>query len=128
MKRNNEEISALVYRKPTQTDQYLHCSSNYQTSFKEITNKDDLHKENARIKQALKENGYQESIISKIFRKITNNHGLLQSQKLTQVTDIQEKEIRMSINLPFVEGTNERLWCILRSHKIRPIFYTEKTV
>ena len=32
-----------------------------------ITNKDDLHKENIRIKQVLKENGYQESIFNKIF-------------------------------------------------------------
>ena len=141
LKQNNGEISVLIYGKSTHTDQYLHYSSHHQTSCKEsvlsslfngtysvITNKEDLRKENARIKQVLKENGYQESIISKIFRKITNNHGLLQSQKLTQVTDIQEKEIRMSINLPFVEGTNERLWCILRSHKIRPTFYTEKTV
>ena len=80
LKRNNGEISVLVYRKPTHTDQYLHCSSHHQASCKEsvvsslfnrvysvITSKDDLHKENARIKQVLKENGYQESIISKIF-------------------------------------------------------------
>ena len=33
-----------------------------------ITNKDDLHKENVRIKQVLNRNGYQESIISKIFK------------------------------------------------------------
>ena len=64
LKRNNGEISVLVYRKPTHTDQYLHYSSHHQTSCKEsvasslfnrayfiITNKDDLHKENARIKQ-----------------------------------------------------------------------------
>ena len=31
-----------------------------------ITNKDNLTKENGRIKQSLKENGYQESIISKV--------------------------------------------------------------
>ena len=79
-KQNNGEISVLVYRKPTHTDQYLHCSSHHQTSCKEsvisslfnraysiITNKDDLHKENARINQVLKENGYRESI----FRRIT---------------------------------------------------------
>ena len=83
-----------------------------------ITNKDDLHKENARIKQVLKENGYQESIISKIFRRITN-HSLPQTQQLTQVTDNQEKEIRMGINLPYVEGTSKKLWRIFRSHKIR---------
>ena len=117
LKRNNGEISVLVYKKPTRTDQYLHYSSHHQTSCKEsgfsslfnrahsiITNKDDLHKENARIKQVLKENGYRESIINKIFRRITNNHSLPQSQQLTQATDIQEEEIRISINLACVEG------------------------
>ena len=76
----------------------------------------------------LKEKGYQESIISKIFKRITNNHSLPQSQQLTQATDIQEKEIRISINLPYVEGTSEKLRRILRSHKIRSTFYTEKTL
>ena len=50
------------------------------------------------------------------------------SQQLTQATDIQEQEIRMSINLPYVEGTSEKLRRILRSHKIRSTFYTEKTL
>ena len=45
-----------------------------------ITNKDDLTKESARIKQVLKENGYEESIISKIFKRIADNHSLSQSQ------------------------------------------------
>ena len=93
-----------------------------------ITNKDDLHKENARIKQVLKENGYQEGIISKIFRRITNNHNLPQSQQLTQVIGIQDEEIVMSINLPYVEGTGEKLRRILSSHKIRSTFYAEKAL
>ena len=50
-------------------------SSMFNRAYTIITNKDDLHKENARIKQVLKENGYRESIINKIFR-ITNNHSL----------------------------------------------------
>ena len=103
-------------------------SSFFNRAYSVITNKDDLHKENARIKQVLKENGYQESIINKVFRRITNNHRLAQSQQLTQATDIQEEEIRMSINLPYVEGTSEKLRRILRSHKIRSIFYTETTL
>ena len=35
LKQNNGEISVLVYRKPTHTDQYLHYSSYHQTSCKE---------------------------------------------------------------------------------------------
>ena len=114
LKRNNGEISVLVYRKPTHTDQYLHFSSHHQTSCKEspvfslfnriysnITSKDDLHNENTRTKKVLKESD-QESIISKIFKKITKNHSFPKSQQLTQATDIQEKKIRMSINLPYV--------------------------
>ena len=141
LKRNNGEISVLVYRKSTHTDQYLNYSSHHQTSCKEsvvsflfnrtypiITNKDDLHKENARIKQMLKENGYRESIINKIFRRITNNHSLPQSQKLTQATDIQEEEIRITINLLCAEGTSEKLRRTLRSHKIKSTFYTEMTL
>ena len=65
-----------------------------------ITNKDDSAKENSRIKDVLQENEYQESIIGKIFKRITNNHSLPQSQKETQATDFQKEEIRMSITLP----------------------------
>ena len=113
LKRNNGEISVLVYRKPRHTDQYLHYSFHNKTSYKKsvvsslfnrayliIINKDFSDKENARIKLVLKENGCQESIICKIFKTITNNHSLPQSQQLTQATDIKEEEIRMSINLP----------------------------
>ena len=45
-----------------------------------------------------------------------------------QSRDIQEEEIRMSINFLYVEGTSEKLWHILRSHKIRSTFYTENTL
>ena len=34
----------------------------------------------------------------------------------------------MSINLLHVEGTSEKLQCILRSHKIKLTFYTEMTL
>ena len=51
-----------------------------------------------------------------------------QLQQQTQAADIQEEEIKMSINLPYVEGTSEKLWHILRSHKIRSTFYTENTL
>ena len=56
---------------------------------------------------------------------ITNNHSLPQSQQLTEATDIQKEEIIISINLPYVEGTSEKLRRILRSHKIRLTTYTD---
>ena len=76
------------------TDQFLEYVYHHQLSFKEsvvsslfnreysiITHEDDLIKENAWIKQLLKKNGYQKSIISKIFKRITNNHILNESQQ-----------------------------------------------
>ena len=76
----------------------------------------------------LKENGYRESIISKIFKRVTNNHSLSQSQQQMQATGIQEEEIKMSMNLAYVEGASEKLQQILGSHKIRSTFYTELTL
>ena len=76
LKRDNGEISVLVYRKTTHTEQFLHNSSHHQTSCKEsvilslfnrsssiITNKNDSDKENIRRKQLLKENGCQEALL-----------------------------------------------------------------
>ena len=61
-KHNNNKISVLVYRKPTETDQYLYYSSHHKTCFQEkaisslfnrvhsiITNKDDLTKVSTKI-------------------------------------------------------------------------------
>ena len=94
------------------TDQYLHCSSHHQTSCKErivsllfnraysiIRNKYDLTIIIVKITHMLNENGYQEGIIRKIFKRITNNRNFSQSQQKMQATNIQEEEIRMSINL-----------------------------
>ena len=79
------------------------------------------------IKQILSEKGYQESIMSKIFQRIANNHSLSQSQQQAQARDILEEEIGMSINLPYAEGTREKPWRSLRTHKIRSTFYIKNT-
>ena len=65
----------------------------------------------------LKENGYQKSIIRKIFKMISNNHSLSQSQQQTQAKGVKEEDIRMSINLLQVKGTSEKLLHILRSQQ-----------
>ena len=88
------------------TDQYLHYSSHNQTSCKEsvvsslfnraysiIENKDDLYEESARIKQLLKINGYQKSIISKIFKRITNTACLSHNNKhKPQITELTGRD------------------------------------
>ena len=79
-------------------------------------------------KASIKENGYQASIISKIFKRITNNHSLSQLQQQTQIISIQVEEIRMSINLRYVEGTSETLRHILRYYKVRSTLYAERTL
>ena len=78
--------------------------------------------------QVLKKNRCQESIISKIFKRIINNHSVPPSQQQTQATDIQKKKIRMSVNLPYVEGTSEKLRRILKTHKTRSTLYTVNTL
>ena len=44
--------------------------------------------------------------------------------RLPQTKDIQEAEIKMSINLLYDEGTNEKPQHLLKSYKIKSIFYT----
>ena len=53
---------------------------------------------------------------------------MLQSNQLTQATDVQGEEIKMNINLPYVEGTSGKLRRMLRYHKIRPTFNVENTL
>ena len=114
LKRNNGKISVLVYAKPTHTDQYLRYSSHHNTSFEEsvlsflfngaysiITNKDDLNKENTRIKQLLKENGYLERMINNVFKRSTNNHRLYQPQQKpkSQISERKKSECYLFIYL-----------------------------
>ena len=68
---------------------------------------------NAARKQVLKENEYQESIISRLFKRIPKKYSLFRSQQQTQAIDIEEEDFRMSVNLPCVEGTSEKLRRIL---------------
>ena len=60
-----------------------------------------------------------------MLKRISNYHSLSLPQQQMQATSIHEEEIRMSINLPYVEGTGENLRRILRSHKIRSTFYID---
>ena len=63
-------------------------------------------------------------LLVKIFKGITDNNNLPQPCQELQTKDIQEAEIKMSINLLYDEGTNEKPQHLLKSYKIKSIFYT----
>ena len=64
----------------------------------------------------------------KFLRELLITTACRSQKKLTQATDIQDEVTKMSINLPYVEGTCEKPQRILRSHKIRSNFHTGKTL
>ena len=68
-------IPTLQLSPPTSCNESV-ASSLFNQACSIAVNKDDLTKENARIKQVLKENINQESIISKVFKRITNSDSL----------------------------------------------------
>ena len=71
----------------------------------------------------LKKNGYQESkaLIVKFLRELLAIPACVSH-------NIPVQEIRININLPYVEGTSEKLWHILIPYKIRFTFHTESTL
>ena len=85
-----------------------------QSAYSAITNKDDLNKDNDWIKEILQANGYQESTISKIFQRITNNHRLSSSVRLSHNNKLKpwiskKKRSELSINSPYVKGLSAKL-------------------
>ena len=71
--------------------------------------------------QVLKDDEYQEHIVSKIFTRINN-------KQHTKLRGIDEEKVRMSINALYVEGATEKLRHILKSHKISSFFFIENTL
>ena len=109
LKRNNVKISVMVYRKPTNTDQYLHYSSYHQLSCKKnvysllnrahsiITDKDYLTKENTKIKQVLKENGYQKALLEKILRKLLTITAWLSHNNKSKARIFKRNEFKLTV-------------------------------
>ena len=67
------------------------------------------------------------ALLVRSLRDLPNNHSLSQSQQEMEATDIQEEDIRISINIPYIEGTRDKQRRIPRSHKISSTFSFEST-
>ena len=61
-------------------------------------------------------------------QSLKNTACINHSQQQLQAIDLQGHEIKMSINLPYVEGTSEKLRLTLKSHKIRSTFQAKNTL
>ena len=77
----------------------------FNNAYSNITNKDDLTKENTRTKQVLKEKRYQENTTTKVaFLRELFTITVCLSHSKKQATNIQEEDIKMSINLSYVKS------------------------
>ena len=109
-----------IYRKPTHTDQYLNFESNHHLQHKRsvvrtltdridklVTTEEDKQTELSHIKSALKSNGYKPWMMKtpKPKRKSTNNATGEQGRKI-------------SVPLPYIKGTSEKLTNIFRNHGV----------
>ena len=56
------------------------------------------------------------------------SHSVFQSYQETQAIYILELDIKISIDIPYLEESSEKLWRIFRFHKIRSTFYTGSTL
>ena len=67
-------------------------------------------------------------LVKSLRKSLYNNYILPQSQQQTQVTDIEEEEIRIGVNLPYVKVAREKLQLTLGTHGTRFTFYTKNTL
>ena len=138
IQRNRDNtISVRVYRKPTDTHQYLKFTSHHIARAKEsvitslfdrakniISNPSDQEKEENHLTAVLQANGYSRKFIknriraSRLPRQSVNNDN----------TENQEQTAPVIINLPYVKGTSKQLKRIFNDHDINCTFYTPTTL
>ena len=56
------------------------------------------------------------------------SHSVFRSHQETQAIYILELDIKISIDIPYLEESSENLWRIFRFHEIRSTFYTGSTL
>ena len=126
-------ISVRVYRKSTQTDQYLKFTSHHLARAKKsvitslfdraknvISNPSDQEKEENHLTAVLQANGYTKKFISNTIRASQ----LPRQPANNDNTENQEQMAPVRINLPYVRSTSEQLKRIVNDHNINYTFYT----
>ena len=118
-------FSTSVYRKPTNTDQYLHWDSNYHITAKESvfstlghrgkvvsSSQDNLDKELQHIKTALKQCQFPNWAINQWHYKLTMPNQPNTTNNNNQQDNNSNKR-NITIVVPYMPGTEEKLkkWC-----------------
>ena len=124
VRRNEQGIQTLVYRKPTHTGQYLNFSLNHSSNTKHgivrtlvdreltICNfEDTLQEEINNIKSDLTRNGYPAKLADQILEKRKNN-----------TRRAWEKEKQKMVCIPYIKGLSNKIMRIGQHYNIRTAF------
>ncbi|XP_039309096.1 uncharacterized protein LOC120358569 [Solenopsis invicta] len=137
VRRNGDgTLGHRVYRKPTHTDRYLYATSHHHPSQKNsvisslvyraltVSEPTFLDEELQHFYQTLIRNGYNSKNINQITKRLKNK---ISSPNDTENLD-EEREMKMTAVLPYLQGTTKRIGRILSKHNIRVIFKLQKKI
>ena len=123
-------LSHLVFRKKTHTEQYLHADSHHFPAQKmgvlntlatralRISDNKSFDKESSHLLNVFVENGYSRCLGQKAFLKASKNASI----------NKEEKERRLGVHLPYVQGTTDKIARILKRYDIPSTFRPLNTI
>jgi len=136
VKKSNTGFQTQVYRKKTHTNQYLHFSSNHQTTIKRsiiqtlynraktiCSSQDTFTEEVKNIKTALESNSYPPQFIENTINKIEHNNGHTTQQDATQ-----QEQPHSTMTIPYYPGLSETIRRLGNRYNIRTVFKTQNTL
>ena len=142
--RNNGKITIEVYRKPTHTDRYLDFNSHHEKKHKISTasnllnracnlpnTADGKSKEVKHVSDALKANGYPQSIISNILKKKRATETIPSPEELVGMFFkwVEPSETSFDLAcLPYINGLTEPLQRLLRNNGIHVVTRPHRTL
>lgn len=129
VEKKDHRLGHAVYRKPTHTDRYLHANSHHHPAQKEgvintllnraelLSEPTNLPKERRHLRTAFRKNGYEPQMFDKVLRKRNRQRSRIKREP---------EETRGQTTLPYVKGTSEKIARILKRHKIRTTYSTDR--
>ena len=129
-KKADGSFSHQVFRKKTHTEQYLHASSHHFPAQKlgvlstlatravRISDKESLETEKAHLLDVFEKNGYKRHLGQKAF---------LKARKEPSTRKVPKDHV-LGVNLPYIQGTTDRIARILRRYDVSATFRPLNTI